>query len=272
MRHYFQVINYTLTFLPWFLCSFLKRKKFLPWRFGYTRIDYSWRRLQVMEIFTTRLLKRRVNKKTMDMQDKNISVNRVYTIKHFNIFATCSIIKQESRTQLRSCVIYPVQIHIWICVILLKSQCWKLVCSLSITLAFPSSFGYLSKVSLFLSRDLDSRISQREIHPAHATTIMGGTWAVKVDRHRKEFKSSFKKLFKDTSGLAYINRTLGGYDQVALSKYVWPGPNGELYRMILICVKNILEHLHFQLKESRHWKLCWKCSELECHNRLYFSK
>ncbi|CAB4060741.1 unnamed protein product [Lepeophtheirus salmonis] len=97
------------------------------------------------------------------------------------------------------------------------------------------------QVSLFLSRDLDSRISQREVsavetflesdeysfhvmrdHPAHATTIMGGTWAVKVDRHRKEFKSSFKKLFKDTSGLAYINRTLGGYDQVALSKYVWP--------------------------------------------------
>lgn len=94
-------------------------------------------------------------------------------------------------------------------------------------------------VDLYLSRDLDSRINDREIaavneflksdkalhvmrdHPAHSTYILGGTWGAKINQVRQEMMSAFKKLFKD--GLAYIPREKGGgYDQIALTRYIWP--------------------------------------------------
>eukprot|EP00096_Caligus_rogercresseyi_P007457 TRINITY_DN25318_c0_g1_i1.p1 TRINITY_DN25318_c0_g1~~TRINITY_DN25318_c0_g1_i1.p1 ORF type:complete len:364 (-),score=14.41 TRINITY_DN25318_c0_g1_i1:7-1098(-) len=113
------------------------------------------------------------------------------------------------------------------------------------TILYPLLWRFLpvldKQVDIFFSRDLDSRISERESsavqeflrsqehtfhvmrdHPAHSTYIMGGTWGVKVPQHRKELLKAFSKLFKDTSGLAYVNRNKGGYDQVALTKYIWP--------------------------------------------------
>lgn len=95
------------------------------------------------------------------------------------------------------------------------------------------------QVDLFLSRDLDSRLSEREqaavnqfldsasmIHvmrdnPNHGTSMMGGMWGTKLNRTvRAKFKESFRAIFKD--GIAYANRSLGGWDQIALRRYVWP--------------------------------------------------
>lgn len=94
------------------------------------------------------------------------------------------------------------------------------------------------QVEIFLSRDLDSRVSEREAaafqqfldskakihimrdHPAHGAVMMGGTWAARVSSTRNRFKKSFSELFKN--GLAYIDRFKGGWDQVALQRYVWP--------------------------------------------------
>jgi len=94
------------------------------------------------------------------------------------------------------------------------------------------------QVDVFLSRDLDSRINPREAaafsqflasnakvhvmrdHPAHGAVMMGGMWAAKVYSIRNRFKKSFTELFKN--GLAYIDRFKGGWDQVALQRYIWP--------------------------------------------------
>jgi len=94
------------------------------------------------------------------------------------------------------------------------------------------------QVNIFLSRDLDSRVNEREAaafneflesnakihimrdHPAHEAVMLGGTWAAKVTDTRNRFRKSFSELFKN--GLAYIDRFKGGWDQVALHRYVWP--------------------------------------------------
>ena len=80
---------------------------------------------------------------------------------------------------------------------------------------YPPHSNHSSQVDLFLSRDLDSRISPREVsavteflsdpranfhvmrdHPAHVTYIMGGLWGVKVHRARNELLRAFKKIFE----------------------------------------------------------------------------
>ena len=111
------------------------------------------------------------------------------------------------------------------------------------TILFPLLWRFLPvidvNVDLFLSRDLDSRINPREVaavqeflnsdkdlhvmrdHPAHSAFMMGGTWGAKVNHQRDNFLVAFKKLFKDA--IAYIDRVSGGgYDQIALVRYVWP--------------------------------------------------
>lgn len=85
-------------------------------------------------------------------------------------------------------------------------------------------------MELFLSRDLDSRISPREVaavseflaseqevhvmrdHPAHTAVIMGGMWGAKVIQTRHRFKKAFTEMFKN--GISYISRLKGGWDQV----------------------------------------------------------
>lgn len=58
-------------------------------------------------------------------------------------------------------------------------------------------------------------------HPAHSAYMLGGTWGAKVNHQRPAFKEAFRKMFKD--GISYVSRqTGGGYDQVALTRYVWP--------------------------------------------------
>ena len=57
-------------------------------------------------------------------------------------------------------------------------------------------------------------------HPAHAAVMMGGMWGARVDATRAKFRRAFTKLFKDR--LAYVSRLKGGWDQVALQRYVWP--------------------------------------------------
>jgi hypothetical protein len=98
------------------------------------------------------------------------------------------------------------------------------------------------QVDAFLSRDLDSRVSAREAdavseflasgasvhvmrdHPAHTAVIMGGMWGARLSgetggtRHR--FQQAFAKMFKNA--VAYVSRLKGGWDQVALQRYVWP--------------------------------------------------
>ena len=54
-------------------------------------------------------------------------------------------------------------------------------------------------------------------NPNHGASIMGGMWGAKLNPEvRNKFKESFKDMFKD--GLAYANRTLGGWDQVVLRR------------------------------------------------------
>jgi len=111
------------------------------------------------------------------------------------------------------------------------------------TILYPLLWRFLPvldvNVDLFLSRDLDSRISVREVaavhefiqsdylmhvmrdHPAHAAYMMGGTWGAKVNQMRNRFLDAFKKLFKDA--IAYVAREEGGgWDQIALVRYIWP--------------------------------------------------
>jgi len=112
------------------------------------------------------------------------------------------------------------------------------------------------QVDIFFSRDLDSRISAREAavvqqflqsdgkvhimrdHPAHGAPIMGGMWGAKVKQTRKEFHESFKKIFKN--GVAYVNRTYGGWDQIALQRFIWPWAKNSNFNLLmtLIIAKN----------------------------------
>ena len=92
-----------------------------------------------------------------------------------------------------------------------------------------------------MSRDLDSRISPREVaavedfyspahanasahfmrdHPAHNAYIMGGMWGMKIPPVREAVYTAFKKLLKDP--VSYGTRSKGGYDQVALGSWIYP--------------------------------------------------
>ena len=95
------------------------------------------------------------------------------------------------------------------------------------------------QVDAYLSRDLDSKISSREVaavkefledpkalvhnmrdHPAHAAYIMGGMWGAKVNELRLPFEHTMKGMFND--GICYAPRDKGGYDQICLAHYMWP--------------------------------------------------
>ena len=96
------------------------------------------------------------------------------------------------------------------------------------------------QVDVFLSRDLDSRINDREVaavqewlesdkvvhimrdNPAHFTEILGGGWGAKMDQTeiRQTWKKSWEKILKDK--LAFANRSEKIPDQSILKKYVWP--------------------------------------------------
>jgi len=73
-------------------------------------------------------------------------------------------------------------------------------------------------VEEFLASDKQVHIMRD--HPARTAPIMGGMWGVKTFINRDIIKTSFKKLLKN--GVSYVNRTLGGWDQVALQRFIWP--------------------------------------------------
>ena len=80
-------------------------------------------------------------------------------------------------------------------------------------------FFQVAAVNEFLESDKDIHVMRD--HPAHSTYILGGTWGAKVENLRNKLMAKFKDLFRD--GLAYIPREKGGgYDQIALMRYVWP--------------------------------------------------
>ena len=57
-------------------------------------------------------------------------------------------------------------------------------------------------------------------HPAHSAPMMGGMWGARMDTAaaRGSFKEAFKKMLRN--GVSYVNRTLGGWDQIALQRLV----------------------------------------------------
>ena len=107
---------------------------------------------------------------------------------------------------------------------------------------FPMNWRYLPtldpQVDWYLSRDLDSRYSDREIvavkewlnsdktfhimrdNPAHKTEILGGEWGTKLNLTRQNWAQTWQKAFKDS--LLYSGRSHYGADQNLLTKYVWP--------------------------------------------------
>lgn len=95
-------------------------------------------------------------------------------------------------------------------------------------------------MDIFLSRDLDSRLSLREVsaveewmkdkdkaihamrdNPAHGVGLLGASWGTDLtkDNARNRWKKSWQKIFKDPEAFAQRGRI--GADQNLLKKYVW---------------------------------------------------
>ena len=98
------------------------------------------------------------------------------------------------------------------------------------------------QVDILLSRDLDSRISQREVdavtewlesekpvhvmrdHPGHDTPMLGGMWGTRLDQAgnslRLKWAKSWIQILLDQQ--TFAGRTQRGYDQDILARYIWP--------------------------------------------------
>jgi len=92
------------------------------------------------------------------------------------------------------------------------------------------------QVDLYLSRDLDSRFSDREVsavdewlsigkaihsmrdHPNHNVPLLGAAWGadLRQQNSRERWKLSWKKIFEDS--LAYVPKSAKGPDQTILSE------------------------------------------------------
>ena len=108
---------------------------------------------------------------------------------------------------------------------------------------FPMFWRFLPtldpQVSVVMSRDLDSRITEREAaavrewlesnrslhamrdHPWHGVPIMGGGWGAKLDtqQRRDNWNISWDKMLADSR--LYSGSDEKGHDQALLLKYVW---------------------------------------------------
>ena len=107
------------------------------------------------------------------------------------------------------------------------------------------------QVDIFASRDLDSRISEREIaavdeflrsnkslhsmrdHPYHATELLGGMWGSNMtdNKTKKKWRTAWQGMLKDQ--IIWSPRNAKGHDQVLLSRHVWKVFEG---------AKNTLQH------------------------------
>lgn len=95
------------------------------------------------------------------------------------------------------------------------------------------------QVSYFMSRDLDSRINQREAdavqewllskksfhimrdHPRHTNQMLGGLWGVKITE--KERSMALASFYKGATEIAlWLGKFAYGVDQHFLELYIWP--------------------------------------------------
>ncbi len=94
------------------------------------------------------------------------------------------------------------------------------------------------QVDVFLSRDLDSVVTDREAaavaefldssssfhvmrdHPAHTAEILGGMWGAKPPALRRQFVEAFRAMH--ASGVLRRTRRRKGTDQEALARFFWP--------------------------------------------------
>ena len=95
------------------------------------------------------------------------------------------------------------------------------------------------QVEVMVSRDLDSRISAREVsaveewlesglqvhamrdHPAHNTAMLGGMWGARMtEESRPRWVETWREMVRD--GLSLASRERKGPDQQLLTKWVWP--------------------------------------------------
>ena len=94
------------------------------------------------------------------------------------------------------------------------------------------------QVDLYVSRDLDSRLNERELaavqewldsskefhfmrdHPQHDTTILGCGWGCKLtEKVRNLWKTTWKKGFADK--IVWADRYAWGPDQQFLDRYLF---------------------------------------------------
>lgn len=68
--------------------------------------------------------------------------------------------------------------------------------------------------------DEDSSVHVMRDHPGHSIGILGGTWAVNLNRSqiRSQMLESFKSILKDK--LAFHPRNRSGPDQTLLTRYL----------------------------------------------------
>ena len=105
------------------------------------------------------------------------------------------------------------------------------------------------QVDIYLCRDLDSRVSEREVaaveewlgsgkavhsmrdHPAHFIPMLGGGWGARLDTEagaqsaRSRWRQSWVSILRDN--LTYADRGAKGPDQTILSLHVWPWARSE---------------------------------------------
>ena len=93
------------------------------------------------------------------------------------------------------------------------------------------------QVDIFLSRDLDSAITSREVeaveewlnsektlhvmrdHRLHSQPMLGGLWAARLTESRSGWKSIWADIMDDP--LSRSSRTSNGPDQTLLRRHVW---------------------------------------------------
>jgi len=117
------------------------------------------------------------------------------------------------------------------------------------------------RVDVMISRDLDSRFSEREtaaVHdwldselpfhsmrdnPHHGVPILGGMWGARMDLgNRAKYSDLIGKM------LSKMSKSWGkGYDQTLLTQYVWPGVKDEAV------VHDSYLCNHFPAKHNRPW-------------------